>query len=125
MPQGLVLSVGSDSRVLETRELILRSAGYSVVSALSIKEAAYLFKDSDFDVIVLCHTLSTKDCERLTGTIRASGSRIPIVCVSDSTFDGRKSFADETVDKSPAAFLRSIEDVLRNRGQSETRHRVA
>src|SRR6202034_3013643 len=74
VPQARVLSVGLDVRILDTRELILRSAGYSVVSAISIKEAVFLFKDGGFDVIVLCHTLSAKDCERLTGAVRASGS---------------------------------------------------
>jgi DNA-binding response OmpR family regulator len=114
MPQGLVLSIGLDVGILDTREMLLRSAGYSVVSAISIKEAVYLFKDGEFDVIVLCHTLSIKDCERLTGAVRASGSRIPIVCVSETAFDNRNSFADETLDKNPAAFLTAIEDVLRN-----------
>lgn len=122
MPQALVLSVGLDVRILDTRELILRSAGYSVVSATSIKEAVFLFKDGGFDVIVLCHTLSAKDCERLTGAVRASGSRIPIVCVSDSTLDNHNSFADATIDKTPAAFLKAIEDVLRNHAHIEALH---
>ncbi len=121
MPQALVLSVGSDPRVLDTRELLLRSAGYSVVSAISIKEAVYLLKDGEFDAIVLCHTLPAKDCERLTGAVRASGSRIPIVCVSGATLDGHNSFADATVDKNPAAFLKAIEDVLRSHAQIRKR----
>jgi len=122
VPQDLVLSVGLDARILDTRELILRSTGYSVVSAISIKEAVFLFKDGGFDVIVLCHTLSTKDCERVTGAVRASGSRIPIVCVSDATSDNHSSFADATVDKNPAAFLEAIEDVLRNHAHIEALH---
>lgn len=119
MPQALVLSVGSDPRVLDTRELLLRSAGYSVVSAISIKEAVYLLKDGEFDVIVLCHTLPRKDCERLTGAVRAMGSRVPIVCVSGASFDGHNAFADATVDKNPAAFLRAIGDLLRSHAQTE------
>jgi DNA-binding response OmpR family regulator len=117
VPQALVLSVGSDVRVLDSRELILRSAGYSVVSALSVKEAAFLFKDGDFDVIVLCHSLPKRDCERLTGTLRATGSRIPIVCVSCNESDDLPSFADAALDKNPAAFLHAIEDLLRDHGQ--------
>jgi CheY-like chemotaxis protein len=122
MPQALILSIGSDARVLDTRELILRSAGYSVVSTTSIKEAVYLFKDGEFDVVVLCHTLPTKDCERLTGAVRASGSRILIVCVSAATFDEHNAFADATLDKNPAAFLRAIEELLRSHAQPRALH---
>lgn len=112
MPHALVLSVGSDSNVLNTRELILRSAGYIVVSALSIREAIYLFQGGDFDVAVLCHTLPVKDCERLTSAVRASGSRIPIACVSGGVPVERNAFADVILDKEPAAFLRGIEELL-------------
>ncbi len=114
MPQALVLSIGSDARILDTRELILRSAGCSVVSASSVKEAVFLLKDGEFDAIVLCHTLPTRDCERLTRAVRASGSRIPIVSVSGSTSDERNSYSDATLDKNPAAFLQAIQEVLRN-----------
>lgn len=117
--------MGSDPSVLETRELVLRSAGYSVVSAVSVKEAVCLFKGGDYDVIVLCHSLTAKECERLTGAVRASGSRIPIVRVSDTALDGPLSFADASLDKTPAAFLRSIEDVLRSNRQLEAQRREA
>jgi DNA-binding response OmpR family regulator len=119
VPQALVLSVGSDPRVLETRELLLRSAGYSVVTAISIKEAVFLFKDGNFDAIILCHTIPTRDCERLTGSIRATGSRIPIVCVAGAPGDEHNCFADATLDKNPAVFLQEIEGILRKRGQIE------
>ncbi len=119
MLQALVLSIGSDVRVLNTRELILRSAGHAVVSAISIREAAVLLKDSDFDVIVLCHTLLKKDCERFTGHLRASGSHIPILYVSSTPSDEPSDFADATLDKNPDAFLMALQEVLRNHAHRE------
>ncbi len=112
MSETLVLSVGSDPAVLDTRDLILRSAGYIVVSVMSIKEAIHQFQNSDFDLIILCHTLPPKDSERLTCFIRASGSRIPIVCISGTGFGEQNAFADATLDTDPAAFLRTLEDVV-------------
>jgi CheY-like chemotaxis protein len=112
MPQALVLSVGSDSSVLDTRGLILRSAGYIVVSAMSIQDAVHLFQDRAFDLIILCHTLPIKDCERLTCFIRASDSRIPIVCVSGAVAGEHIALADATLDKDPVEFLRALEDVF-------------
>lgn len=117
MPHSLILSIGSDPRILDTRELILRSAGYPVVSAVSIREAVYLLKDSDFDAVILCHSLPIKDCERLISAVRASGSRIPIGCVSGGAPIETSSFADGLLDKEPVAFLQDLERLLDRSGQ--------
>jgi CheY-like chemotaxis protein len=119
MSQTLVLSIGSQLAVLDTRELILRSAGYIVVSAISIEEAVRFFQDGDFDLIVLCHTLPTKECERLTSLIRASGSRIPIVSVSGTAGGEQNAFADATVDQDSGRFLRSVGEVLRKHAPTQ------
>jgi CheY-like chemotaxis protein len=125
VPQALVLSIGLDSRVLDTRALILRSVGYTVLTAMSVKEAVPLLQSNDFDVIVICHTLPTKDCERLVSLVRASGSRIPIVTVSGSAFGQQSVSADATLDKEPVAFLREMGEVLRSHGQTQVLHREA
>jgi CheY-like chemotaxis protein len=91
----------------------MRSAGHIVVSATNIKEAVHLFQEGDFDLIVLCHTLPRIDSERLTSLIRASGSRIPILCVAGVERGEYNTRADAIPDKDPVAFLRRIEDVLR------------
>jgi CheY-like chemotaxis protein len=111
MSQTLVLSAGSDHVVLATRELILRSAGHIVVSAASIKEAVQQFRDGDFDLIILCHTLPQKDCQRLICFIRASGSRIPIASVSGGLGE-YDAFADTVLEMEPTAFLAGIQDLL-------------
>lgn len=85
MPLTLVLTVGSDSSLLGSRSEVLKSAGYMVVSALSIREAVDRFQDGDFDLIILCHSIPTKDRERLIGLIRASGSLTPIICIAKTS----------------------------------------
>jgi len=85
MPLTLVLTVGSDSSLLGSLSEVLKSAGYMVVSALSIREAVDRFQDGDFDLIILCHSIPTKDRERLIGLIRASGSLTPIVCIAKTS----------------------------------------
>jgi CheY-like chemotaxis protein len=117
MSQTLVLSVSFDPMILETRNLLLRSVGYIVVPAVSIRETIHLFRDGDFDLVILCHTLSLTDRERLTSFIRASGSRIPIVCVSETAAGERIASADATLDKDPAAFLGTLEDLLSKRSK--------
>jgi CheY-like chemotaxis protein len=110
----LVLSVSLDPMILNTRNLILQSAGYMVVSVTSIKEADFLFQGDDFDLVILCHTLPQQDRERLTSLIRASGSRVPICAVSEAAFDF-DAFADAGLGKSPVEFLKTIGDLLDKR----------
>jgi DNA-binding response OmpR family regulator len=132
VPHVVVLSVGLDANVLSTRALILQSAGYTVVSAISVKEAVSLLEASDFeiqasdfDIVVLCHTLSAKDCERLISMVRSSGSHMPIVTVEGSSFSQQRSMGDATVDKEPVAFLRAMREVLRDHAQPVTQRREA
>lgn len=89
----------------------MRSAGYVVVSAASIKEAINLFHDGDFDLLVLCHSIPTKDRDRLTCLIRASGSRTPVVSVSGKLCEC-DAFADVTLEDGLNKFLAGINDLL-------------
>jgi CheY-like chemotaxis protein len=118
MSQTLVLSVGSDPMLLDTRNLLMQAAGYIVVSVNSLKEAFPLFQDGDFDLVILCHTLPQQDRERLTSLIRASGSRVPIhaVSVGASQCD---VFAAATLEKTPVEFFEAVGGLLdKQRGAS-------
>ena len=116
MSQTLVLSIGLDLAVLNSRDLLLQSADYIVVPAMSAEEGFRLFQDGDFDLIILCHTLPIEDCERLTRFIRTSGSRIPIASVSGGLRQP-PSIADATLDKSPIELLAGIRDLLAGQGR--------
>jgi CheY-like chemotaxis protein len=111
MPETLVLSVSLDPIALYAREAVLRSAGYIVVSTSSIKEAIHLFQDGDFDLMILCPTLSAKDRERLTGWIRASGSRIPIASISSASRE-HIVCPDTTFEKNPVELVAGIKCML-------------
>ena len=111
MPLTLVLAVGLDSPQLKTQNLVLQSAGYTVTTAASIKEAIDLFQSGDFDLILLCPSIASKDRDHLTCLIRASGSRIPVVSVA-GTFGECDAFADATLEDGPNRFLADIKDVL-------------
>lgn len=114
MSETLILSVGLDPLVLRAREAILRSEGYIVVSASSIKEAFHLFRDGDFDLMILCNTLPVRDRERLTCLIRASGSRIPIASISSTPWE-RRVFPDATVNENPVELAAGIRRLLAKR----------
>lgn len=83
-----------------------------VVSALSLAEAVHMFQIGGFDLVLLCHSLTIKDKERLTCLIRASGSSIPVLSVSENR-GKRDRFANATLDdESPEQLLAGIHRAL-------------
>jgi DNA-binding response OmpR family regulator len=82
MPLTLVLSVGQDFALLETRNAILRARGYIVESEPSVKQAISRFRAGDYDLVLVCHSIPSRDRDHLANSIRASGSLIPIILIS-------------------------------------------
>ena len=58
-----VLVYGHDLALLETRRLLLEHAGFAVTIALDHRTATDLLTAQSFDLFILCHSLSLKDCE--------------------------------------------------------------
>jgi hypothetical protein len=104
MPLTLVLSVGPDASLLGARNRVLLAAGYLIESASSLNEAAYRFLTGDFDLVILCHSVPTRERERLTCLIRASGSRTPIVSISGSLHQC-DAFATATIEDGPKVLM--------------------
>jgi len=119
MPLTVLLAVGLDSSLLKSQRSVWQSAGYYVTSADSIREGIAQFHEGDFDLILLSHSIPAENRERLTFLIRASGSRIPVICVSDSS-SNCDSFADATIRGGPDNLLQGIEDLLAKRGDMLT-----
>lgn len=113
MALTMVLSIGLDAGLLRARNLVLQSAGYNVVSAFSIKEAVDRFQAGDFDLVLLCQSIPANDRDGLTARIRASGSSVPVVCVSGTLFS-HHAVSDVTVGSEPGALLSGIGEVLSN-----------
>lgn len=122
MPLTLVLSVGMDSALLGVRKLLLQSAGYTVVSAVSISAAVERFLASDFDLVILCYSIPARDRDRLTCLIRASGSLTPVISVAGVEQNplGSDNFASATVESQPLKLLAGIKDVLAQTHRRQT-----
>src|SRR5579863_1889919 len=114
MAETLILSVDLDPMSLNTRETVLRSEGYIVVSAASIKGAFRQFHEGDFDLMILGETIPIKDRERLTCLIRTSGSRIPIASISSTPWD-KSVFPDASLLENPAEIVAGIRRLLAKR----------
>jgi DNA-binding response OmpR family regulator len=90
---------------------VLQSAGYTVVLEPSLKKAVTRFREGDFDLVLLCHSIPAKDRELLTQLLRQHTSRTPIVSVSTNLCD-LDSFADAMVGNDPGELLVALRELL-------------
>jgi DNA-binding NarL/FixJ family response regulator len=117
MPLVVVLAVGVDSLFSANERSLRQSAGCHFAYAGSIREAITQLRDGDFDLILLGDSIPIEGRERLTFLIRASGSRIPVVSVTDSA-GGHDSFTDATIRNEPDDLLRVIGELLAKRARA-------
>jgi len=111
MPHAVILMVGRERILGETRSQVLRTAGYIVVSVFTPRQAIDEFVRGDFDLVLLCHSIPGDARERLVSAIREHTSRTPIVSVAsfDGQFDG---FADATIENDPHSLIDRLREVL-------------
>jgi CheY-like chemotaxis protein len=104
-----ILNVGADLSLVHTRAQLLQSAGYSVASARSVEEAIRLFRAGDFDLVVLCHSLTSRETRAINDFIREQGSFTPLLIVASTTgVDNLDGWANSSVSSEPAEFLESV-----------------
>jgi CheY-like chemotaxis protein len=111
MPLMLVLAVGVDSPLPASQRSAWQSAGCYVTCAGTIREAIVQLRDGDFDVILLDDSLPMESRERLTFLIRASGSQIPVGCITESS-PSHNGSAGATTRNEPDHLLLAIEELL-------------
>jgi DNA-binding response OmpR family regulator len=113
-----LLSIGADPSVLATRSDVLKRAGYLVSTASSESSARQILGQGGFDLVVVCHSLSSADRSKVVQAVRASEKAPKIVAIS------RQSEPEADADGSvhsldgPAKLLECIAEVL---GEGTTR----
>ena|ERR1044071_2693087 len=122
MSHTLVLMVGLDRTLAETRSKVLQHAGYTVECAFSFTQAIDRFLAGDFDLVLLCHSIPAESRERLTRRLREHTSRTPIITVA--AFMGQRDpFADATIDNDPAELITGLQEIVRRTGNDSHRHK--
>ncbi|HKU28443.1 MAG TPA: hypothetical protein VJQ54_23445, partial [Candidatus Sulfotelmatobacter sp.] len=113
----LILNVGNDAALLRSRTLLLQSRAYTVVSAYSIDDAMSRFREGDFDLVVLCHSIAPDETKQLICRVRDSGSATPVICVAAFSQSHPDPFATLTIGNSPDELFRAIDVALQRRLQ--------
>ena len=113
MSLTVVLTIGFDPWFFEAQRTAWRSAGYFITSTGSIGEAIEHFMGGDFDLVLLGDSIPAVGKERLTYLIRASGSSVPVVSITDTGGLDEASAGETTMDES-RRLLQRMRELLAN-----------
>ena len=99
--------------LLRSREMIL-GAYFAVRGAGRFVEARSLLTSNNFDLIVLCHSLTADECERLAALARERSPRCQVLAMSASSRSTVKPWADRQlgVDAGPYGLLKKCAEML-------------
>lgn len=117
-----ILLAGSDFRLLGTRAAVLGRTGASVVCC-SAAEAFGIISTEKFDLVVLCHTLSDEDADRISCEIHGRWPETRILQVLSDLWKDPLHSRGHVVSNSsaePSRLVRYITNLL----QSLPNHRL-
>jgi DNA-binding response OmpR family regulator len=110
MSVTVVLAIGFDPWLLESQRAVWRSSGHFVTPAGSLGEAIDQFRDGDFDAVLLGEALSAEGRERVISSILGSGSRVPVLCVTEPSSECKTCEFGANGD--PTVLMRRIREML-------------
>jgi DNA-binding NtrC family response regulator len=108
-----VLVVSRDEMVLRTRVMIL-GAFFQVEGAGRVGEAAALMNANNFDLVVVCHSISGDDSERLVKLAHEKNPRPLILATTASSRATVQPWADKQlgVDAGPYGLVKKCAEML-------------
>ena len=112
MPAPRILSIGTDSDLLCTRNMVLQKAGYTVASATDLSFAVELLRRVWFDLVILCHAIPREKRETAVQNIKRVQPSASVIALRAGA-EGLDAPVDATIEShNPETLLRSLADVL-------------
>ncbi len=112
---GKILSVSSDASLATTRFLLLTGAGFHVSSVLGIQDAVKQCKTTDFNLVLIGHSMPTNEKKLLLEQIhkRCATSVLVLYRRGETKLEG----ADYVLDASqgPTALLETVASILKDK----------
>jgi DNA-binding response OmpR family regulator len=112
-----ILSVSYDATLLATRQMILETRGYAVVSALGFLSAADYCRTGACQLVILGHSIPAEDKEELARICRAHTSR-PILSL-ELPGEARVDADYHASVFEPEQFLATVEGILKQSKQGK------
>lgn len=79
---ALILIAGHAPDLLGIRAQVLRQAGFRVIEESSASQVARIVREKGVDLVLLCHTMSASERERIVREISMLDEAAPIAVVS-------------------------------------------
>jgi DNA-binding response OmpR family regulator len=106
-----ILVISRDQMLLQTRRLILGTY-FEVEAAGRMSEAGMILSKRDFDVIVLCDTLSESDCQQIAEMVHDQRPQPTLFSLQGPGKRRCSLKGTKTVDGAPLELLKECADVL-------------
>ncbi len=112
-----VLSFGHDQSLLVTRQLLLEKSGHSVVCATNTSEFRTLVLRTTFDLILLCQSISSEECESASRFAREYAPEARLLLMFVRVGKCVPDHADVLLDAQagPKVFLETTQRILTGR----------
>jgi DNA-binding response OmpR family regulator len=82
-----ILCVGYEPRLLETRSMILRQAGYVVHEASILAIALSKMESDSIDGLLICNSIPRKQQEWFVTQVTNKRRLLPILCIKSHPYD--------------------------------------
>jgi len=112
-----ILLFGNDSHLLESRQWVFESAGYEVYAATSFLALDHILANHPgslpIDLMILCHSLSTEECNRARSLALARFPKMEVVILAVHSCVSHTIEGDMVVDtaEGPRTLLENVEDL--------------
>jgi hypothetical protein len=109
-----ILSVGQDTDLLNSRSAVLRTCNAGVVSATAFN-AFEILKDQEFDLVVLCHTLSLEERNKIALLAHQRVSDLPVLAVlnaGEPSWSDQLSAAYDMTQSKPEVLVEKVMEIL-------------
>jgi len=80
-----ILVFGTDALLLDTRRRILENAGFGVTWSITLEDTVQSLREKDVALLLLCHTLSSEDCERVIAVAHSITPTIVILALATTS----------------------------------------
>jgi hypothetical protein len=108
-----ILNIAYDESLMHSRERVLTSAGYSVVSVNLKQDALKHVLSTKFSLVLIGHSVPAPERDDLIVLIRACDPFVSIAFVAPITDNQSCASADMTISSRPADLLKGVIDATR------------
>ena len=115
MAATLVLSVGHDPLLLKTRQQVLAKMGYLARTVTGLTEFCQEFPQSDYDLVILCHTLSASEIKAVVNFVRSTRPSAPVLGLDPGMHSQNSQLCDATCPPDPSLLRACIDNLLGGR----------